>query len=134
MRSGTAHYSRQHVFFDNAGFRNEKPGCYGKGRNPATQFASQKMERKTYKRQMEQINTVKTKALSPSEKSTQTLSLSHLVGRIVECKLDDFLNRKTKKPAKGAFVTGCLVLAKSGGLRTAKRFILSNGGIFFIDK
>lgn len=43
--------------------------------------------------------------------------------------LGDFLKRKTKKPAKGAIFTGSLELAKCVGLRTSKRFILSNGGI-----
>ena len=43
--------------------------------------------------------------------------------------LGDFLKQKTKKPAKGAIFTGSLDLAKCVGLKTTKRYVLSNGGI-----
>ncbi len=43
--------------------------------------------------------------------------------------LGDFVKQKTKKPAKCAIFTGSLELAKCVGLRTSKRYILSNGGI-----
>jgi 23S rRNA (guanine2445-N2)-methyltransferase len=50
--------------------------------------------------------------------------LSHLYSD-----LGDFLKQKTKKPAKGAIFTGSLDLAKAVGLKTTKRYVLSNGGI-----
>lgn len=43
--------------------------------------------------------------------------------------LGDFLKQKTHKPAKGAIFTGSLELSKCVGLKTAKRYVLSNGGI-----
>ncbi len=43
--------------------------------------------------------------------------------------LGDFMKQKTKKPAKGALFTGSLDLAKCVGLKTTKRYVLSNGGI-----
>jgi putative N6-adenine-specific DNA methylase len=43
--------------------------------------------------------------------------------------LGDFLKRKTHKPAKGALFTGSLELSKCVGLKTTKRYVLSNGGI-----
>jgi putative N6-adenine-specific DNA methylase len=43
--------------------------------------------------------------------------------------LGDFMKQKTQKPATGAIFTGNLELAKKVGLKTAKRHVLSNGGI-----
>lgn len=43
--------------------------------------------------------------------------------------LGRFLKEKTKKPARGAILTGNLELAKCIGLKTSKRHIVNNGGI-----
>lgn len=43
--------------------------------------------------------------------------------------LGDFMKQKAAKPGKGAIFTGNLPLAKCVGLKTARRFVMSNGGI-----